>query len=261
VTTKIKSVTSDIIIQNQKKSIKFENKLKTLDIKYRYLKNSYIISEINDDDINIFINILAWEIINSFNVKIKFLDDSYSENFVNYVNKNPFITIYVKDKLTEYFMNDNSVIDIEKFIKYNLHNLNSEYEKLLDKIDKKETFNKYILKSVLFNDDRLKNVKELNIRFISYKDINDFDCEITTDNNLKINSLLVDSTIRLYNLSPSLKSSKSIMKNEMNAAVATIISICPAKVNFSGKYNKKIVNNIIKEVSKNCINNIDYELK
>lgn len=260
-TAKQKQTIINILIINQKEDSSFEEKLKGINLNYKYNNKSYCVSSINSNNIEMFLNILAWKILNSINNNNESLKESYSTNFINYINKNPLITIYIKEKLTEYFINNNSVLDINKFIKFNLKDLDSKYDLLLNRIDNQDrNISRQILQNAVFNDDRLKNVKELKINFINCFDINNFNCEIIADNNLKINPLIVDSTVRLYNLSPILENDNGRIKNELNSVVATIIGLAPYKVTFAGKYKMETINNIIKDVYKNNINDINFVL-
>lgn len=256
-----KNITTTICLENQKKNSSFENNLNILNINYIYKDNKYFLKNISNKNMFNLINILAWDILNISEKKKKeqMIEENYSSNFIGYVSKNPFIAIYIKDKLLEYFINNNSTLNIEKFIKFNLKDIDKEYDKLLEKIEFNQFNNvQYILRNVLFNDKRFKNVNEIIVKFESFKDIDDFNCDIITDTRLKINSLLIDSTISLYGLSQPLKNSSNALKNELNAVVATIIALTPKRVVFEGEYNNEIINNIMKKTIENNITNIEY---
>lgn len=252
---------TQFVLKRYKKNSDLEEILNLNKISFKYINKEYFIEDISSSNIDILLNILSWEILGFIekDKKYKLINEGYSSSFVSCISKNPFIAIYIKNKLCLYLMNNNQYIDINNFSKYNLSEIDEEYYKLIDKI----TFNKsnYItttLKGVLFRGGKFNHINELTFDFINSRNKNDFDCIIYTDTGEKISSLSVDSTIKLYGLSIAEKNATSVLKNELNSAVATIISLRPKRVYFKGKYNNEIINEILKSLIKYGYGEIDY---
>lgn len=259
----MKNITTYLKICSQNHSEIFEKNLKDSNISFIRLENGYLLNDINTENINLILNILSWNILEQIekNKKNQLIKEGYSSSYVNCINKNPFIAIYIKDKISQYLLNDNNILDTKKFIKYNLINIDNEYYKILN--------NSFIntsnvvadtLRKVLFKDNKFSNIKELTIDFVDCKNESEFTCNFYTDTGLKITSLSVDSTIKLYGLMIQEKKNDKMIKCELNSIIATILALNPKKVIFKGKYKEKVINFILKSVLKIYINNVEFQI-
>lgn len=256
-------ITTKIKLINFSKNPILENNLSKSNIKFKYLNGYYYLSEISNTNIDAFLNIISWEILMKTDQKnkLEMIKNGYSNSFISIVSQSPFIALKIKEKILEYFINENIELDINKFIKFNLNNIDSVYEQFFNNISTtEESTIGNVLKAVLLKDEKYKEVKSIEINFISDNGINDFNCNIVTDNGLKVNSLSLDTSIQLYDLSSLNKKSKGILKHNLNAAVAAIISLKVKSVIFTGLYKEETINGIIKDVIKNGICNVDYKL-
>lgn len=251
----------DYTITKIKQDVLFENELKNANISYRFINKKYFIENIDNKKIDNFINIISWEILRIFEGNKKIFEKNYSNNFYYLVKQNPFITIYIKNKIIEYLLNNNYVLDIKKFIKFNLKDIYDKYDKLFEQItDDNKKIIEEVLYRVLLKDSKFKNVKTLRIDFIKDDGINDFSCNIFTDNGLRLSSLNLDSTIQLYGLSTIKENKKGLLKHNLNAATAAIIALKVNTIEFTGDYSEETVNGIIRDTLYYGIENMTYKL-
>ena len=258
------NIKTNLKIKNISKNINFENNLKLNGIIFNYDKNSYVINNINHNNIELVSNIISWAILFEIekNKKEQLLNEGYSTTSVSYTSKNPIIAIYIKEKLYEFLINDNDTLDLKKFIKFNLNNIDNKYYELINNISKNSWgYVSKTLRRVLFKDSKFNNIKELTFDFSSCIDIDDYTCNIYTDNNMKISSLEIDTTIKLYNIVISVKNNNGIIDTYLNSILATIFSLKPKKIIFTGNYKEEVINEILKELINYQYDIDEYELR
>lgn len=131
------------------------------------------------------------------------LNNEISPSLINLAKKDFSGTIYIRSKLLSFFRNNNLILDVDKFIKYNLSNIDDFYDYLLRGLSTDSILDK-IQNYFVSNNPEIKQSK-LKLNFISCVDKNCFFFQIVDENHNHVlgsyndsNSHLAMSTIRSY---------------------------------------------------------------